>query len=207
MKLKPAASAKSDSPPRRDRGERATDSAILAAVTIQGYVSPKRGDIDVIRQLTDALRRQAQAVRADDLSRAEEMLSAQAHTLDALFNTLALRAAEARVVNQFEIYLRLALRAQAQCRATWESLATIKHPPIAGYVGQANIAHGPQQVNNTAPGETQSSRARENENRQSKLLEQSDGNRLDFGATGTSGSTDPALETVGAVDSTQKRGG
>jgi hypothetical protein len=41
--------------------------------------------------------------------------------------------------------------AQSQCRAT---LATIKHPPVMGYVRQANIAHGPQQVNNAsaAPG-------------------------------------------------------
>jgi hypothetical protein len=48
-----------------------------------------------------------------------------------------------------EIYLRLALKAQNQCRMTLETLATIKNPP-AVFAKQANIAHGPQQVNNGA---------------------------------------------------------
>lgn len=43
-----------------------------------------------------------------------------------------------------------ALRAQAQSRATLETLAAIKNPP-AVFAGQANIAHGPQQVNNLRP--------------------------------------------------------
>ena len=44
--------------------------------------------------------------------------------------------------------MRLALRAQGQCRATAETLAAIKNGP-AVFARQANIAHGPQQVNNT----------------------------------------------------------
>jgi hypothetical protein len=97
----------------------------------------------------------------------------------------------------------IALRAQSQCRATWETLATIKNPPMMGYVKQANIAHGPQQVNNaTAPG-SQASRARENPNLQNKLLEEKDGERLDTGATGTAGKADPAMATVGAIDRTK----
>jgi hypothetical protein len=46
-----------------------------------------------------------------------------------------------------DTYLRLALKAQSQCRATLETLATIKNPPIV-YARQANIANGPQQINN-----------------------------------------------------------
>ena len=45
--------------------------------------------------------------------------------------------------------MRLALKAQGQCRATLETLATIKNPPVV-FARQANIAQGPQQVNNTA---------------------------------------------------------
>jgi hypothetical protein len=42
-------------------------------------------------------------------------------------------------------------KAQNQCRMTLETLSTIKNPPVV-YAKQANIAHGPQQVNNgTAP--------------------------------------------------------
>jgi hypothetical protein len=46
--------------------------------------------------------------------------------------------------------MRLALKAQSQCRATLETLATVKNPPVL-FAKQANIANGPQQVNNGTP--------------------------------------------------------
>jgi len=57
-------------------------------------------------------------------------------------------------------YMRLAFKAQSQCRATWETIATIKHPPAVAFVKQANYAAGNQQVNNGTP---EPARARENE--------------------------------------------
>jgi hypothetical protein len=42
--------------------------------------------------------------------------------------------------------MRMALKAQSQCRQTLETLATIKNPPVV-FARQANIAQGPQQVN------------------------------------------------------------
>jgi hypothetical protein len=74
------------------------------------------------------------------------MLTAQAHSLDAIFNKLAQRAAlnMGEYMQACETYLKLALRAQSQCRATWETLSTIKNPPVMGYVKQANIAQGHQ---------------------------------------------------------------
>jgi hypothetical protein len=44
--------------------------------------------------------------------------------------------------------MRLALKAQSQCRATLEALANIKNPPVV-IARQANFAAGPQQVNNS----------------------------------------------------------
>ena len=41
----------------------------------------------------------------------------------------------------------VAFKAQSQCRATLEALAAIKNPPVV-FARQANIAQGPQQVNN-----------------------------------------------------------
>lgn len=38
-----------------------------------------------------------------------------------------------------------------KCRATIETLAEIKNPRAVAFVTQANIAHGPQQVNNGVP--------------------------------------------------------
>ena len=46
-------------------------------------------------------------------------------------------------MKNLDTYLKVALRAQSQCRATWEALGTIQNPPVMGYVRQANIAHGP----------------------------------------------------------------
>jgi hypothetical protein len=43
--------------------------------------------------------------------------------------------------------MRLALKAQSQSRATVETLAAIKNPPVV-YARQANFAAGHQQVNN-----------------------------------------------------------
>jgi hypothetical protein len=47
-----------------------------------------------------------------------------------------------------ERFMRLALKAQSQCRSTIESLAEIKNPSSVAFVKQANIAKGHQQVNN-----------------------------------------------------------
>jgi hypothetical protein len=43
--------------------------------------------------------------------------------------------------------MRVALKAQNQCRMTLETLATVTNPRVV-YAKQANIANGPQQVNN-----------------------------------------------------------
>jgi hypothetical protein len=63
--------------------------------------------------------------------------------------------------------MRLALKAQAQCRATIETLATMKNPPLV-IAKQANISAGHQQVNNGAP-----SRAEVSSNQPNELFEHS----------------------------------
>ena len=73
----------------------------------------------------------------------------------------------------------------------------LKNPPVV-IARQANIAHCPQQVNNGEP-----SRTRETQPEQSKLLEQTHGERLDPGATGQAIGTDTQLEAVGAVHRTK----
>lgn len=92
------------------------------------------------------------AIEKDDLSHAEGMLMVQAQALDAIFNRLSQMVAQRlngtgyNNITGTEIYLRLALKAQSQCRATLQALASIKNPPV--YAQQANISNGPQQVNN-----------------------------------------------------------
>ena len=175
---------------------------VQAAVTLKAY-DKSYGDLE-LDGLIAALTEQTKASNNGDLGRAEAMLTTQAHTLDAIFNNLAKRAKNAEYMNNLDTYLKLALRAQSQCRATWEALSAIKNPPVMGYVKQANIAHGPQQVNNGTPDDPP--RARENQNQQNELLEKKDGERLDTGTTGKTGKADPAMATLGEIDGAEKQG-
>jgi hypothetical protein len=128
------------------------------------------------------------------------MLMNQATALQSLFPRLAERAMAHTTVPGFDANMRMALRAQSQCRATLESLATIKNPPVV-YAKQANVTTGTQQVNNGV------ACVREKEIAANELLEAKHGERLDTRAAGASSGSDHALETVGAVDRTEDGGG
>src|SRR4030095_7005862 len=67
---------------------------------------------------------------------------------------------------------------------------------------QANISAGPQQVNNGVAQSSQRSRTKKTEMAPSKLLEASNGERLDTGTASAPGSVNKELETVGAIDRT-----
>lgn len=119
-----------------------------AAVLVDAFKIPGMPVLS-LAELVKELDKQCKAASENDLTRCEAMLTAQAHTLDAIANRMALAA-----FNQFdksivavEVCMKLALRAQSQCRATVETLAAIKNPPVV-YAKQANIAHGHQQINN-----------------------------------------------------------
>jgi len=169
-----------------------------AAPTLREY-GKIFGDLS-LQGLITVLNEQMGAIGEGDLNRGEAMLTAQAHTLDAIFNNLARRAINAEYMSNLDIYLKLALRAQSQCRATWETLATMKNPPIAGYVGQANIAHGHQQVNNASRPQSTAARARENQNPENELLEESHVERLDTGTACTPSEADPAMAPLEEID-------
>ncbi|MEQ1802481.1 MAG: hypothetical protein ABL989_11195 [Gammaproteobacteria bacterium] len=172
---------------------------VQAAPTVWEY-DGRIPDLDLL-SLAEGLSEQVSLAKAGDLSRAEAMLVTQAHTLDAIFHSSARRAAAnmGEYVKAADTYLRLALKAQSQCRTTWETLALIKNPPHVAFVKQANIAHGPQQINN-GPVPERGSRARETEIERNKLLEATDGERLDPGTAGAAGGADTHLETVGAIN-------
>lgn len=124
------------------------------------------------------------------------MLITQAHTLDAIFNELARRSAlnMGEYINAAERYMRLALKAQSQCRATLETLSAIKNPPVV-FAKQANIANGPQQVNNGQPAPACEKTVIE----QNELLEHQHEQRLDTGKTSAAIGADKELETVGTI--------
>lgn len=173
-----------------------TSPTVRGAVTTQAFSKPF-GEMD-LQSLVNELGNQCDNVRSGNLARAESLLTTQAHTLDTIFNELARRAAlnMGEYINATDRYLRLALKAQSQCRATLETLAAIKNPPVI-YAKQANIANGPQQINNgplAAPvgGETLIE--------PNKLLEHQHEQRLDTGTTVAASGADSSMATVGTLD-------
>ena len=153
-------------------------------------------DLDV---LMDVLAHSCRRVAGGDLSDVEAMLLTQAHALQAIFTALALEARRTEHYHrQVEIRLRLALKAQSQCRATLEALAALKNPRPVAFVAQANIANGPQQVNNfsaTAPGDSGTTGNRPNE-----LLEDQHGQRMDTGTAREAGRAHSELAAVATVN-------
>jgi hypothetical protein len=164
--------------------------SVSNAFTVQRY-SNACGKQE-LAALVDELEAQAKAVNDGSLKRTEEMLIVQAHTLDAVFNKLAQLAISAEYIPNVDRYLRLALKAQSQCRATLETLAMVKNPTPTTFVKQANIANGHQQINNGAVLETRAV----SENQESKILEHRYGERLDTRAAGTTGADDTQLAAV-----------
>ena len=140
-------------------------------------------------ELLTAMRKAGDETVAGDMGRFERVLTHQFLPLDALFNNLAQRSGRQDSFKGIEVLMRLALKAQSQARATAETLALMKNP--MPYIKQANIAHGPQQVNNGTP-----TSAGKNQSPPNELLEHQHGNTLDIGATATAGRADPAMATV-----------
>jgi hypothetical protein len=177
---------------------------VVSATVIDAY-QPGQHDVNA---LADEVGRQIEAVNRGDLSRAEGLLVAQAHALDRVFATLIIRATQQKLLPQWEVHMRMALRAQNQCRATLETLVALKFPS-AVFTHQANINHGgQQQVNNgvtTRP--PLAPRVPESEVGPSKLLEADHGQRLDTGAKGARGGADPQMATLGTVDRPENRRG
>lgn len=170
-----------------------TKPEIQAAVTIQKW----EGELYDVNALASTLALQIEAVNKGDMKRPEAMLLAQAHTLDELFNNLARSAKDKTGLAQFEIFMRLALKAQSQCRATLETLAAIKNPPVI-FAKQANISNGHQQINNGNPTCTHPrTHAGENNNQTNELLEVQNGSeKLDTSTAGATIGKDMAMAAL-----------
>lgn len=166
--------------------------------------------------MLEALQNSMQEVKSGHLACLEAMLIGQATALQSLFSSLAMRASDQEKLPNYQAFMTLALKAQNQSRATISALGELKYPRQATFVKQANIAHGPQQVNNgevsqATPGDFEQAHARAHEkkmkSRQNKLLEVNHGQpgkRLDARAAKTAERGNSAVETVAAVNRTKK---
>lgn len=152
-------------------------------------------------ELIEAMQEKTGKVLSGDLSEVEAMLIAQATVLDKIFNDTARRAAlnMSEHLGAADTYLRLALKAQTQCRTTLQTLAEIKNPQPTAFIRQQNVGFN-QQVNNGVSQTGVSARAGNSENQSNELLEVQHGEHLDNGAAGEAIGTDRSLETVGKID-------
>ena len=147
------------------------------------------------------------AVNRGDMRPAESMLMSQAVALNVLFVNMFHRAHDAQYVQTQETNLRYGFMAQRQCRATLETLAVLKNPPV--FAKQANVAQGPQQINNTQVLTTDAhARARNSEINKNKLSigAASDEERVGGCASATTGASDTPVATVGTVNGTPDAG-
>jgi len=128
------------------------------------------------------------------------MLMGQAIALQSIFTHMSRRALKQEYQRHTDTFFSMALKAQNQCRMTLETLNELKNPRQATFVrsGQTNIANGPQQVNNRrilrTRGKLKSS--------PNKLLEKTDGKRLESRAPASPKHDDPRMATVEAIDGT-----
>lgn len=157
-----------------------------------------------IGELVRNIERHTELVNTGDMRRLEGMLVSQAVALESLFTHLTERAMAHTQIPGFEANMRMALRAQNQSRATIEALASLKNPPVL-FAKQANIAHGPQQVNNGTQPQAVAPTRDESQNQPNKVLEHSTNELLDTGTKGKAGRGHPPLETVVAVHRTSQR--
>jgi hypothetical protein len=195
----------------RQLADLATDGIATNAMTARSFLGPSQPQLS-ITEMVASLKDHGKRVNANDMAAPEQMLMAQSIALNAIFAEMARRSAMnlGEHLDASERYMRLALKAQGQCRATVETLAAIKNPPVV-FAKQANITSGPQQVNNgilSPPkgGPMPVSAHGETENDQTKLLEgtQHGGTVLDSGTTKAAAGGHQELEAVGAIQRTEK---
>ena len=114
----------------REIAEQAVDPCVTSSAVVAAFWEDVSGAIDP-QAGYEAVRDQVEAVRESGLSGAEATLTGQAIALNVIFAEMARRgqAALHRPGNAAEKYLRLAMRAQAQCRLTLHELRDLTERP------------------------------------------------------------------------------
>lgn len=124
---------------------------------------------------------------------------AQATALQTMFTSLALRAQAQTQMPHLEKFMGLALKAQAQSRATIQALVELKYPRQVAFVKQLNTTTGAQQINNGTQAITRTEEKQIAPNEVKALEDERDGSTyLDAGAATAPGREDQAVATVAA---------
>lgn len=123
-----------------------TTRSVNSAFTVKRFANVEES-VEVSDYILE-LQKAGNEVVDGNLGRLERMLTSQAIALDTIFNKLAVKASNSEYMKNYEGFMRLAFKAQAQARSTVEALAVLKHPQP--YISQTNIGQvGHNQVNNS----------------------------------------------------------
>jgi hypothetical protein len=180
--------------------EVALSPSFSSAAIVEAYAKVPLGKIDVIA-IISTLNEQLEEIQRGNMSGPEAMLYSQAVALQSMFVHLSRKAIAQEYVAQYQTFMALAFKAQAQCRTTLEALNEVKFPKSATFVKQANIAQQ-QQVNNGI-----AARAEKKADPANELLTEANHGTLDTGATEPAGQSHPTMETLGAVHGAKNQPG
>lgn len=139
-------------------------------------------------------------IQDGDMAGVEATLVAQADTLDAVFNAMLLRAMNNQTnLQHFEGFMRIAMKAQAQCSLTLRTLSEIKNPRQTAFIKQQNNAN--QQIVNNALADAQETGKTPNE-----LLEGGPiAERMDTGAEKAAIEAHPRMDALEEINRSQER--
>lgn len=177
----------------KSSGKVAVISAAYAAFVIAKY-SESYGDVDPVVVL-DELIQAKKEISKGKLECVEDMLFNQAKALESIFCQMSKSAMNASYMQNVEVNLRLALKAQAQCTRTLATLANMKNPSNVSFVKQANIGANVQVNNSGASCHSEE----KNLNSTNELLEEPNEQRLDTREKGEAVKVNTPVEAMEKV--------
>ena len=172
----------------------------LNAMTARTFTQHITGSTDITETIA-TMHEKVNSVNNGNTSDLEATLTAQVSSLNAIYSEMARRAAlnMGEHLQATESYMRLALKAQAQCARTIEVITAMKNPPVI-FAKQANISNGIQQVNNGSQPTVSPAHAGKTINQSNELLEhQHYGEWLDSRATQATSGTNQTMAAVEAL--------
>ena len=150
------------------------------------------------RELFREIQKHEYEIEKGNLQQIERYLYSQAIALNAMFDRMLAQLAHAEFTPHIQLSGMLALKAQAQCRATLATLAQIKNPDqitfIKQNIKQQNNAIN-QQVNTHQIDDLKKSEKVANE-----LLRETKHETLEFRGTEQAITINPAMETMETID-------
>ena len=144
-------------------------SAFMSALVSEKYGQKIMPELDLY-DVMEELKHDMKAVNNGDLKELENMLLGQAKALQTMFVTLARMSTTQEYLKHHNAYATLALKSQAQSRATIQALIELKYPRQVVVTQQANINNGNQQINH-GTGTTTATHAGKNQSEPNELMD------------------------------------